>query len=173
MLNVIVCVDMNNAIGKKGELGFRLPSDLANFKEKTTGNTIVYGSKTLPSMGGKPLPNRENIIISRDKEFLYGMYREYDNVTLASIDYIIGMSLVEDFYICGGGEIYELFMKKYGWAVNRYIITFVDAEIEGADTFFPMGLINWEDFECTDVKKDIEENGLKYSILEFTDKEHM
>ena len=69
-MNAIVVVDRNWAIGREGNLLVHLPGDLKYYKEKTTGNVIVYGRKTLSTYpGGKPLPNRTNIVLTRNRDY--------------------------------------------------------------------------------------------------------
>ena len=69
-MNLIVAADKNWGIGKDGGLLCHLPEDLKYFKEKTLGSVIVYGRKTLESFpGGKPLPKRINIVLTRDEDF--------------------------------------------------------------------------------------------------------
>ena len=69
-MNAIVIVDKNWAIGKNGGLLVHLPGDLKYYRQKTTGNIIVVGRKTLESFsGGKPLPDRTNIVITSDTDY--------------------------------------------------------------------------------------------------------
>ncbi|TNF27555.1 MAG: dihydrofolate reductase, partial [Bacteroidetes bacterium] len=68
MINIIVAADENNVIGKDNQLIWHLPDDLKFFKQKTSGHPIIMGRKTFESVG-KPLPNRTNIIITRDRNY--------------------------------------------------------------------------------------------------------
>lgn len=71
-MNLIAAVDSNWALGYQGQLLVRISADMKQFKEKTTGNIIVAGRKTLESFpGGKPLPNRVNLVLSKNKSFFY------------------------------------------------------------------------------------------------------
>lgn len=165
MMKLIVCVDKNNAIGKDGELGFRLPSDLRNFKKLTTGNIIVYGSKTLQSMGGKPLPKRKNIVHTFDINKIAGFIRQGIDVE-TPLSLINKYYLEKDIYICGGGQIYKEYLKNWSNFITGITITVVDAEIKDADTFFPYDLVKWERFTQVS-KEDYVENGISYSIYDY------
>jgi dihydrofolate reductase len=68
MISIIVAADENNVIGKDNDLIWHLPDDLKFFKQKTSGHAIIMGRKTYESVG-RPLPNRTNIIITRDSNF--------------------------------------------------------------------------------------------------------
>jgi hypothetical protein len=67
ILSIVVAIAENNAIGKDNELLWHLPADLKHFKTITSGHTIIMGRKTFDSIG-KPLPNRRNIVITRNTE---------------------------------------------------------------------------------------------------------
>ena len=67
MVSIIVAISENNAIGKNNELLFKIKKDLQNFKEITTNNVVIMGRKTYESIG-KPLPNRINVILSRNDQ---------------------------------------------------------------------------------------------------------
>lgn len=167
MLSLIVCMDARNNIGKEGELGFRLEDDLANFKRKTVGNVIVYGRKTLQSMGNKPLKGRTNIIMSKDKEWLHEMVNKHDNVMYAGFKNVVALSLLEDVYICGGSQIYEKFLREHGECIDEMIITVVDDVIEGADAKFPVDLVNWLNYEVVKTVKVTEHYKPSYTIYTY------
>lgn len=166
MLKLIVCVDKNNAIGKDGELGFRLPSDLRNFQKLTTGNVIVYGSKTLQSMGGKPLPKRKNIIHTRDVSKIDG-FKELGIDVETPLSLINRYYLTEDIYICGGGQIYTEYLKNWQHYITGITITIVDSEIKDADTYFPYDLVNFDRYRLVSETDYVNDDGLKYSILDY------
>ncbi|WP_069999538.1 dihydrofolate reductase [Cellulosilyticum sp. I15G10I2] len=127
MINIIVATSKNNQIGINNQLPWHIPEDLQYFKEKTKGHMVVMGRKTYESIG-RPLPNRKNIVLTRDTTF------KPDGVTvLHSFEQALIMCSAEhESYIIGGGEIYELFLPF----TNRLYITMVDKVIEG-DTPFP------------------------------------
>ena len=129
MLSLIVAISENNAIGKAGDLLCHLPNDLKHFKELTTGATVVMGKKTFFSLPRRPLPNRRNIVLTRDKDFAY------DNTEVAhSIQELQSMIQAdEQVFIIGGGEVYRQFMPL----VDLLEITHIHHTWEDADTFFP------------------------------------
>ena len=129
MLSLIVAISENNAIGKAGDLLCHLPNDLKHFKEITTGATVVMGKKTFFSLPRRPLPNRRNIVLTRDVAFVY------DNTEVAhSIQELEQMVQTDNrVFIIGGGEVYKQFMPL----VDELHITHIHHTWEDADTFFP------------------------------------
>lgn len=129
MLNLIVAIAENNAIGKAGDLLCHLPNDLKHFKEITTGAIVVMGKNTFFSLPRRPLPNRRNIVLTRDIAFTY------ENTEVAhSMDELQTMLQDnENVFIIGGGNVYEQFMTK----VDKLYITHIHHTWQDADTFFP------------------------------------
>ncbi|MGY8701770.1 MAG: dihydrofolate reductase [Candidatus Poseidoniales archaeon] len=125
----LVACDLNGAIGKQGDLPWKLPSDLARFKQRTMGACIIMGRKTHESIG-RPLPGRLNIVISRTSNF--------EGVIMARSPAaaITACGAVDEAFIIGGGEIYRQF------ELDVLELTVVQTTIEGADTFFeiPAGM---------------------------------
>lgn len=137
MLSLIVAISENYAIGKAGDLLCHLPNDLKHFKELTTGATVVMGKNTFFSLPRRPLPNRRNIVLTRDESF------QYENTEVAhSIDHLLSiLSADEKVFIIGGGEVYKQFMPL----VDELQITHIHHTWEDADTFFPeIDLSIWE-----------------------------
>lgn len=130
----IVAVARNLAIGKGGQLPWRYSSDLRHFKEKTTGSAVVMGHKTWCSIG-KPLPNRDNIVVSRSKKI--DAFPEVKVV--ATVDQAIAAANhTNDVYIIGGAEIYRLFADR----IDMWIVTEVPVEVADADAFMPSDFLN-------------------------------
>ncbi len=127
MIKMIVAHDLNRAIGKDNKLMWNIPKDLQFFKKITSGSTIVMGRKTYESIG-RVLPNRDNIIITRDWE-----YRVEGALTFTNIQGIVEFGKFNDVYIIGGGELYAQFLPY----VEELFVTQVFTTIEDADTFFP------------------------------------
>ena len=129
MLSLIVALSENNDIGKAGDLLCHLPNDLKHFKALTTGATVVMGKKTFFSLPRRPLPNRRNIVLTRDIHFVH------EQVEVAhSIDELLALTTAEEnVFIIGGGEVYQQFMPL----VERLYITHIHHRWEDADTFFP------------------------------------
>ncbi len=115
----------NRVIGAGNKIPWHLPEDFKWFKSMTTGNVIVMGRKTFESIG-KPLPNRETIVLSRT-QFNHPGVR-----TIASLDEINLREETRDIFICGGAQIYELALPL----CSDLYLTHVKRIVDG-DTFFP------------------------------------
>lgn len=130
---IIAAVSDNNAIGYKGELLARIPDDLKRFKELTTNNVVIMGRKTYESIG-KPLPNRQNIIVSRSNIVLPDCSNTYIVDSLKAA-FELAESLTGDkVYVIGGGQIYD---QAIDW-VNTIELTEICEDYPNADTFFPV-----------------------------------
>ena len=130
-MKAIAAVDNNWAIGFQDNLLIRIPNDQKNFRKVTTGHTVVLGRKTLAGFpNGLPLPNRNNIILSRNPDF------EVKGATVVhSIDElkeVLAEIDSDDIYIIGGGKIYDILVPY----CDEAIITKIDYEYQ-ADTYFP------------------------------------
>ena len=126
-ISLVVAASSNNVIGRDGGLPWHLPDDLRQFKRLTTGKPVVMGRRTFESIG-KPLPDRRNIVMTRDPDF-----------SAAGCDIVASVSEVMDLVdgadeamIIGGGLVYRDFMPL----ADRIYLTRVQAEVEG-DTHFP------------------------------------
>ena len=130
-MNLIVAVDKNWAIGNKGKLLVRIPNDMKNFRETTTGKVVVLGRKTLETFPqGLPLKNRTNIIMSKNPS-----YNVKDAIIVHSIEELLEelkQYNTEDVYIIGGDSIYKQ-MLDY---CDKAIVTYIDNAYE-ADAFIP------------------------------------
>ncbi len=127
MISLIVAASTNNVIGFKGDLPWRLSGDLKRFKALTMGKPIVMGRKTYESIG-RPLPGRQNIVVTRNPDFV----AEGCDV-VSSVDAAIeAAGDAEEIMIIGGSNIYDAFLPR----AHRIYLTRVQAEVEG-DTFFP------------------------------------
>ena len=127
MISLIVAVDKNFLIGKNNALPWgKIPADMKHFREKTLRKTIVMGRKTFESIG-KPLPDRNNIVLTRDKAF------EHAGITIAhSISEILKMAETEEIIVIGGALIYKDFLPH----ADRIYMTEIEGEFDG-DTYFP------------------------------------
>ena len=145
----------NRVIGNNNSLIWSLPNDLKRFRKLTTGNTVVMGRKTYESIG-KTLPNRRNIIITRN-----------ENLSIDD-DCEIVNSLEEALLLCnnncfiiGGGEIYKQSMSL----ADKLYITYVDGDLEG-DTKFPELGSNWVEVVKEAFNID-EKHQYNYSFVEY------
>ena len=136
MLSCIVAIDQNFAIGKNNSLPWHLGDDLQLFKQITSGHTIIMGRKTFDSIG-RPLPNRKNIVISRDKNLRIDGCQVINN--FEEIQKFKNSS--EEHFIIGGSQIYknsidEPFRLNIK-LLDRLYLTRVNTTIKDADDFFP------------------------------------
>ena len=126
-LSIIVAMSSNRVIGVNNSLPWHLSEDLKHFKTLTTGHTIIMGRKTYESIG-KPLPNRRNIVISRNLNAFYGGVEVVHSLE----DAFSTSSNVEEVFIIGGSNIYEQSLHL----VEHLYITEIKKAFEG-DAFFP------------------------------------
>lgn len=130
MINIIVAMTSDRVIGISNDLPWYLPNDLKHFKELTLGNVVIMGRRTYDSIVGrigKPLPDRTNIIITRDKKF-----SQPNCIVANSFKDAIDKSTSENIFVIGGEQIYKLALDS----ADVLYITEVDAKIKG-DAFFP------------------------------------
>ncbi|XQW84486.1 type 3 dihydrofolate reductase [Thalassotalea piscium] len=127
ILSMIVAHADNRIIGKDNEMPWHLPADLAYFKKITLGKPVIMGRKTFESIG-RPLPGRQNIVISRDPQY------QADGVeTVISVEQALKVAgEVEEVMVIGGGAIYQHCLP----AADRLYITHIKGNIAG-DTQFP------------------------------------
>ena len=153
-ISIIVAHSRNMAIGKANALLWRLPEDLKRFKKLTTGHPIIMGRKTYQSIN-RPLPDRTNIIVTRDENLEIPGCIIVHSVT-GAIEKAKEFDR-EEIFIIGGAEIYKETLPL----VDRLYVTKVDLDVEG-DAFFP-------EYSNIFTKKISEESGefkgLKYSYL--------
>ena len=144
-LSIVVAMDDNRLIGNKNQLPWHLPADLAYFKKLTTGKSILMGRKTYDSIG-KPLPNRRNIVMTRNSEI---------SVPGCEVVSSLGQALEltkgeEEVMVIGGASLCDQLLPE----INRLYITKIDGEFEG-DVFFPKyDHFNWSQVSCDSHKKD-------------------
>lgn len=136
MVSLIVAKSKNNVIGNKGKLPWNISEDLKRFKELTTDNVVIMGRKTYESLPkkSKPLPNRINIIISRDENYTVPNCLVFNDIKTA----IRKAGTNKEVFIIGGGEIYK---EGLNYADKLYI-TEVENDVVG-DTYFPELSENW------------------------------
>lgn len=134
----------NRVIGKDNQLPWHFSCDLKHFKETTSGSTVIMGRKTYESIG-RPLPNRENFVLSRNAPLLKArkdvIARERSNRSnpkkpsvkwFTSFESALQEVKTEKAFVIGGANIYEQTMDK----VDGIYATMIDAEYEG-DAFYP------------------------------------
>jgi dihydrofolate reductase len=124
MINLIVAMDRNHVIGKNGIIPWYLPNDLSYFKKVTSGHTVVMGRKTAESIG-RPLPNRKNVLLTRQGYAMTGFRTEH------SVQDVL-THYTGQVFVIGGEQIYREFMPY----ADKLYITHVSGEFDG-DTYFP------------------------------------
>ena len=155
-MTAIVCVDKNWAIGRENRLLFRISADLKYFRALTTGKTVVMGKNTLLSLpGGRPLPDRRNLVVSTTMA-------PREGVEIArSIEEAAALA-GEDAVLMGGAQLYRALLPR----CERVLVTQVDAAAEGADAFFP-NLDAAPDWTVETAGEWQEENGLRFRYVDY------
>lgn len=129
-VSIIVATSLNYAIGKDNQLLWHLPADLKFFKTTTMGCPVIMGRKTFQSIG-RTLPGRQNVVISRDKNF--NADKQFDLTVVGSIDEaLVKLHAENEVFIIGGGEIYKQSIDS----ADTIYITLVHTIIDG-DVYFP------------------------------------
>ena len=133
MISIIVAASENNVIGREGELPWRLSDDLKHFKAVTMGKPFVMGRKSWESIG-RPLPGRQNIVITRQA----GFEAAGCDVVSSTAEAVTVAGDAPEIMVIGGSEIYSLFLSQ----AQRVYLTRVHAEVEG-DAVFPALGAEW------------------------------
>lgn len=159
MVKILVACDENRVIGKDNALIWHLPADLKRFKALTTDNVIIMGRKTFDSIG-KALPNRINIVITRQKDYAVEGVEVVHSLEEAILK---AKSLrKDDIFVIGGAEIYHLAMDM----ADQILLTQLHDIFEG-DAFFPkIEDENWEIIEKVKGETD-EKNPYQYSFITY------
>jgi len=129
----IVAASKNHVIGKGNDLPWHIPEDFKYFKDKTRHHPVIMGRLTYESLNKKPLPNRDNLIVSRSLQEAEGfmVFQEIGQAINVAKDLVKTMD--EEIFIIGGGEIYKQTMN----VVDRIYFTAVDMYIEDGEVFYP------------------------------------
>ena len=156
-ITIVAAIASNNVIGQKNSLPWDIPEDLKRFKQLTSGHTILMGRKTFDSIG-RPLPNRTNIVMTRDtnyqKKGIEIVFDEREALNLIK-------DLNQEVFIIGGSKIYELFEP---WTTSL-MITRVLKDFEG-DAFFPD--INWNNWQIKSKEEFLDEkSGISCKLEEY------
>ena len=155
-MQAIVAVSQSWGIGKGGDLLFRLPSDLRRFKAMTTGHTVIMGRKTLDSLpGGKGLPHRRNLVLSRQSDFAPDRAE-----VIHSVEDIL-KTAEDDAFVIGGQQVYEQLLPYCA----RVYVTKVLSDPE-ADAFF-LDLDKLPGWKVASAGEMLTENGLSFQYVEY------
>jgi dihydrofolate reductase len=153
MLSAIAVIGKNRELGYKNKLLWDIPEDMKHFKELTTGHTVVMGRKTFESIG-KPLPNRKNIIITKNKDYIASGCK----IIHSPEDLIKNKKDNEKIFIIGGGQIYKIFLPY----TDKLYLTIVN-DTPLADIFFP----DYSEFKKVVSQKTFKNNKLNFTFFEF------
>jgi len=155
-ISLIAAFAEEGVIGKDGKIPWTLKEDLKHFRNKTEGCSVVMGRKTYESIG-RPLPNRLNIVMTRNPKRQEGI-KEVSNTKDALK---VASSYSDEIFIIGGEKIYEEFLPL----ATKMYLTKIDIKVNG-DTFFPSWNKNeWKELSKQD-KKDVDQ-GIEYWFLEY------
>ncbi|HEY0635510.1 MAG TPA: dihydrofolate reductase [Gammaproteobacteria bacterium] len=135
LISLIWAMDDNRLIGVDNRLPWKLPADMQWFRRHTLGKTIVMGRKTFESFGGRPLPQRTNIVVTRDKS-----YQAPGAVVVHSIEEALQAAAHEqELFIIGGASFYEQMLSR----AKRLYITQVHGAFSGDAWFPPVDMRHW------------------------------
>ena len=158
-MNAIVVADRNWAIGRNNGLLFSLPGDMKHFRTLTSGGTVIMGRRTLDSFpGGRSLPKRRNIVITRDSDFC----REGCEIVHSPEAALALAGDGDDVWLIGGGSIYAALLNR----CRRACVTRVDTAAPEADVFFP-DLDALPEWTVEHTGEPITENGLTYRFVDY------
>lgn len=160
-VSLIVAVAENNVIGKDNDLIWHLPNDMKFFKETTQNHHVIMGRKNFESIPERfrPLPNRTNVIITRQKN-----YKAEGCIIVNSIEEALEIAKSNEDnepFIIGGGQIYKLALDAN--LVDKIYLTKVHQKFDG-DTFFPNLNSNWKEIEKIENKAD-EKHKYNYDFI--------
>ena len=156
-VNIIVAAGKDGAIGKDGDLIWRISSDLKRFKALTMGHPVIMGRKTWDSLPKKPLPGRLNVVVSRNPDF------KAEGATVVQSPEDALAAAGGDPFIMGGEQIYKIFMP---YATKIYL-TAIDEVCQDADARldFPFG-DDWKPVEESEAESTPE--GVRYRYVTYS-----
>jgi dihydrofolate reductase len=154
VISLVVAIADNGVIGKDGRLPWRIPEDMRHFKALTIGKPCIMGRRTWDSLPKKPLPERPNIVVTRD-----GNFRADGAVVVHSLDEAL-LRAGNDTEVCviGGVEIYKTALPR----AERIYLTEVHADVKGDTRMVPFDRAHWRETAREDRAT---EDGLRYSYV--------
>jgi dihydrofolate reductase len=163
-ISLIVAIAKNGAIGNNNQLLWHIKDDLRLFKQTTHGHVVIHGRKSFESIG-KPLPNRTNIVITRNTNYnAKGAFLTHsldDAIKLAQ-----KLEQKREIFVLGGAEIYRQSLE----VVDKLYLSHVDCTFENADTFFPeFDLNQWQQISKQAFPKN-ETNEFSFEFCEYVRK---
>lgn len=170
MISIIAAIGKNRELGKDNKLLWHIPEDFKRFKELTKGHVVIMGRKTYESLPEKfrPLPNRVNIVITRNKDAIKGLINQTTTIFCDSLENAIENSqsairnkkLSNEIFIIGGAEIYKQGIKY----ADKLYLTLIDQEYPDADVFFP----DYSEFKKIVFEENHTSNKIKFKFIELT-----
>lgn len=154
IISIIAAIGRNRELGKNNKLLWNIPEDMKHFRDLTSGHAVIMGRKTFESIG-RPLPNRTNIVITRETD-----YRAPGCTVVHSLEQSLEKAKEtekEEIFVIGGGQIYEIAMPY----VDKLYLTIVDADFE-ADAYFP----EYTDFKTVVSERKSQDEHYRYRFLE-------
>lgn len=139
MITIICAIAENGAIGYENRLLYHLRADLRRFKQLTTGGTVIMGRRTFESLPKGALPDRRNIVLTRQGDFSAPLIETFPSLSRA----LAACGTDENIYLIGGASVYREGLQ----VADRLCLTHLHATPEMADTFFPT--VDWAQWECT------------------------
>jgi dihydrofolate reductase len=161
-ISIIVATDEKNGIGKNGLMPWHISEDFKRFKEITINHPVIMGRKTWESLPNKPLPNRYNLVVTRDSEFTIEASRTGEDFAIVgSLEEGIELAKKQvgsdETFIIGGGQIFQQAINL----ADKLYITKVKGDF-GANTFFP----DYSMFTREVYKRESTDGNLVYTFLE-------
>lgn len=156
-ITLIAAMDRNRTIGIGNKLPWRLPAEMAFFKQTTIGKTVLMGRKTFESLP-KPLKDRRNVVLTRQSN-----YEPEGCEILHSIEAALALSKEEELIVIGGEDIYAQFLPF----ADKIHLTEVDVEIEGGDAFFPAFSDSEWELAARDPRESDEKNSYAFTFQTF------
>ncbi len=138
---MIAAMTHNRVIGFENDMPWHLPDDLKFFKANTVGKPVIMGRKTFESIGSRPLPNRPNLVISRNAELSIPGVQVFQSIESA----LKTLQDVDEVIIMGGGQLYQQMLPQ----ADKLYLTLIDADLEG-DTLFP----DWTAFQWNEIERN-------------------
>ena len=162
MIAIIAATDRNNALGFENRLLFHISADLKRFKALTMGHTVVMGRRTFESLPKGALPNRRNIVLSRNRDFAADGAEVFASLHEA----LEHCGKDEKVFVIGGESVYRQAMDM----ADRLYMTEIDAAAERADAYFPMidGSV-WEE-EKKEMHPSNEKDAIGYCFTDYAKK---
>lgn len=158
-LHIICALAANRAIGHRGQLLYHLPADLRHFKALTTGHTVLMGRKTFESLPKGALPNRRNVVITRQTDYSRPGIEVFNSFGSA----LEACSHDEHVFVIGGESVYAAALPL----ADRLCLTHIEATPQEADTFFPeFDGSQWE-IVATEHHDADEKNAVPYSFTDY------